>query len=266
MIEFKMLGIIGGLFGSYICSSKWVQDGGRDRVRQIGHQFSDQLPKNHDVARAVVSSAAIALDKIVDNLARNSDGKLSDIELQTIHSFQFQLNTWTREWAGSPNEELETEAVETLKQGITATLSTGAEGEPGADWADEKRAAVIKTVRDLVIEHTDPPTLFLDRFDGKNWPYSFFHYFAELVADALKENDAFRNTFIASELVEARHQLINIHSDLGLIDRRRRSESAKDAGLEWVDQVLHVPPVRKARPSAMVLAQHRRVRFLDFDG
>ena len=261
-----MIGTVGTLFGGVLCSSRLVQDKFSKSHKVIAHNISEKFPKNHDAPRAVLGAAATALEKLARSETRNFETAASAAERAAAEAFERKLRKWTSHWRKASNEDLESETIQALVDGIEATLVNLPTGPASAAELQRLRAEAIAAIRSTLIEAIDPPQAFLDRFDGKGDGPGFFAAFAEFVAVEIKTESAFQAIFQAEILSEIRLGLTDVLQEARAFERRRRADANLDAGIEWLDDILTTSGIPTQRPSAMVLAKYRLMRFTDFDG
>ncbi len=261
-----MIGVVGSLFGGVLCSSRLVQDQFSKSHKVIAHNVSENFPKNHDAPRAVLGAAATALEKLARSETRNFETAASAAERAAAEAFEQKLRRWTSQWRKASNEDLESETVQALVDGIEATLVNLPTGPASAAELQRLRAEAIAAIRSSMIEAIDPPQAFLDRFDGKGDGRGFFAAFAEYVAVEIKTESAFQAIFQAEILSEIRLGLTDVLQEARAFERRRRADANLDAGIEWLDDILTTSGIPTQRPSAMVLAKYRLMQFTDFDG
>ncbi|KCZ87391.1 hypothetical protein HJA_12665 [Hyphomonas jannaschiana VP2] len=243
-----------------------MQDKFSKSHKVIAHNVSENFPKNHDAPRAVLSAAATALEKLARSETRNFETAASATERAAAEAFEQKLRKWTSQWRKASNEDLESETVQALVDGIEATLVNLPAGPASAAELQRLRAKAIAAIRSSMIEAIDPPQAFLDRFDGKGDGRGFFAAFAEYVAVEIKTESAFQAIFQAEILSEIRLGLTDVLQEARAFERRRRADANLDAGIEWLDDILTTSGIPTQRPSAMVLAKYRLMQFTDFDG
>jgi tetratricopeptide (TPR) repeat protein len=261
-----MIGVVGSLFGGVLCSSRLVQDKFSKSHKVIAHNVSENFPKNHDAPRAVLGAAATALEKLARSETRNFETAASAAERAAAEAFEQKLRRWTSQWRKASNEDLESETVQALVDGIEATLVNLPTGPASSAELQKLRAEAIAAIRSSMIEAIDPPQAFLDRFDGKGDGRGFFAAFAEYVAVEIKTESAFQAIFQVEILSEIRLGLTDVLQEARAFERRRRADANLDAGIEWLDDILTTSGIPTQRPSAMVLAKYRLMQFTDFDG